>query len=101
MTATIAPAHSSVSAPGSGTTVKNCRISPPPNDEVWMLKYARPVFIALKNAVSAPAGVPPLAVTYEAFQLDAFVRSYVVSGMLPLVTPLGKVEKLGWCVATP
>ena len=52
----------------SGTGVRFARISPDVNCVVWMLKYALPSIMPLKNAFSAPAVVPPLAVMNDAFQ---------------------------------
>ena len=56
--------------------------------------------MALKKAASAPAVVPPLAVTYDGFQLEARVKSKVLL-YVPLETPSGNPAKLGVVVATP
>ncbi len=65
-----------------------------------MLKYARPLDIAVNSAASAEAVVPPLLVINGALNDDDKVMSNVVS-MLPEETPSGKPRKLGVCVATP
>src|SRR5262245_30719637 len=85
---------------GSGTVTKKPRISPPGNVCEWMFQYALPVSMALKRAVSAVAGDPPLAVMNAVFQLEFNVKSSVFEKD-PANTPAGKPAKLGVVVATP
>src|SRR5690349_11109760 len=54
----------------------------------------------LASAASAAAIVPPSAVMNAGFQLDACVKSNVLTEV-PDVTPSGKPTKLGVVVATP
>src|SRR5689334_20771084 len=65
-----------------------------------MFRYALFWSMAMKNAFSADAGVPPLAEMYDGFQLPDCVRSSVWSND-PLCTPIGRLAKVGVCVATP